>query len=53
MRLQETFVDEENINFVFEYLPGHDLFWVLSNENNLNLSFFCKIALDFCKKTTT
>jgi len=37
MRLQETFVDEENINFVFEYLPGHDLFWVLSNENNLNL----------------
>ena len=38
MRLEETFVDEDNVNFVFEYLPGHDLFWILSNENNLNLS---------------
>ena len=35
--LFETFTDEENINFVFEYLPGQDLFWILSNEHNLNL----------------
>ena len=37
MKLEETFVDAENINFVFEYLPGQDLFWVLQNEHNLNL----------------
>ena len=37
MKLEETFVDAENVNFVFEYLPGQDLFWVLSNEHNLNL----------------
>lgn len=35
--LLETFVDADNVNFVFEYLPGQDLFWVLSNEGNLNL----------------
>jgi len=29
MRLEDTFVDAENVNFVFEYLPGQDLFWVL------------------------
>jgi len=33
----ETFVDEENVNFVFEYLPGQDLYWVLVNENNLQM----------------
>jgi serine/threonine protein kinase len=38
VRLQETFVDEENVNFVFEYLPGQDLVWILSNEHNLFLS---------------
>ena len=35
--LLETFVDEENVNFVFEYLPGQDLYWVLINENNLQM----------------
>ena len=35
--LFETFVDEDNVNFVFEYLPGQDLYWVLINENNLQL----------------
>ena len=35
--LYQAFVDEENINFVFEYLPGQDLFWILGNENNLSL----------------
>jgi hypothetical protein len=35
--LLETFVDHENINYVFEYLPGQDLFWILTNEHNLNL----------------
>ena len=35
--LFQTFVDEENVNFVFEYLPGQDLFWILGNENSLSL----------------
>ena len=35
--LLETFVDHENINYVFEYLPGQDLFWILTNEHNLTL----------------
>lgn len=35
--LLETFVDDENVNFVFEYLPGQDLYWVLINENNLKM----------------
>ena len=38
MKLHETFVDADNINFVFEYLPGQDLFWILANENNLDFS---------------
>jgi len=37
MMLFETFTDAENVNFVFEYLPGQDLFWILQNEHNLNL----------------
>lgn len=42
MMLHETFMDEDNINFVFEYLPGQDLFWVLTNEHNLNLGKDCR-----------
>lgn len=37
VQLYETFTDEENINFVFEFLQGQDLFWVLQNEHNLFL----------------
>ena len=37
VRLQETFTDEDNVNFVFEYLPGQDLFWIHQNEHNLKL----------------
>lgn len=37
MMLYDTFVDADNVNFVFEYLPGQDLFWILSNEHNLKL----------------
>ncbi|CDW91165.1 camp dependent protein kinase a catalytic subunit [Stylonychia lemnae] len=35
--LEETFVDADSINFIFEYLPGADLFWVIQNEMNLFL----------------
>ena len=28
VKLEETFLDYDNINFVFEYLPGQDLFWI-------------------------
>jgi len=38
VHLVETFSDQINVNFVFEYLPGQDLFWVLNNEHNLKLS---------------
>lgn len=27
--LHETFADQESVNFVFEYLPGQDLYWVV------------------------
>lgn len=37
VELFETFIDHDNINFVFEYLPGQDLFWILNNEHNLAL----------------
>jgi hypothetical protein len=29
VRLEETFSDKENVNFIFEFLPGQDLYWVL------------------------
>ena len=38
VKLYDTFVDEKDICLVFEYLPGQDLFWVLTNEHNLQLS---------------
>lgn len=28
INLEATFVDQENVNFLFEYLPGQDLFWL-------------------------
>lgn len=37
VKLYETFTDENDICFVFEYLAGQDLFWLLSNEHNLCL----------------
>lgn len=37
MQLYETFTDAQNINFVFEFLQGPDLFWVLQNEHSLFL----------------
>ena len=37
VQLVETFTDRENVNFIFEYLPGQDLFWILQNEHNLAL----------------
>jgi serine/threonine protein kinase len=38
VEIVETFLDPINLCFLFEYLPGQDLFWVLKNENNLKLS---------------
>lgn len=37
VELEETFADLEAINFMFEFLPGQDLFWVIQNEMNLKL----------------
>jgi serine/threonine protein kinase len=33
--LENTFVDQDNINLVFEYLPGRDLYWLIKNQMNL------------------
>lgn len=38
MQLEETFSDPVNLNFMFEYLPGQDLHWVMNNEYSLKLS---------------
>jgi hypothetical protein len=35
--MEETFADLESINFIFEFCPGQDLFWVIQNEMNLAL----------------
>lgn len=37
VHLEETFIDQDSINFLFEYLPGADLYWVIQNEMNLFL----------------
>ena len=37
VHLEETFTDSEYMNFMLEYLPGQDLFWVMQNEMNLFL----------------
>ena len=37
VQLYETFTDDQYVCFVFEYLAGQDLFWVLQNEHNLAL----------------
>lgn len=37
VKLYDTFTDNQFVCFVFEYLAGQDLFWVLSNEHNLML----------------
>jgi len=28
-RMEETFADADSVNFIFEYCPGQDLFWVI------------------------
>lgn len=37
VKLYDTFTDSQSVCFVFEYLQGQDLFWVLQNEHNLKL----------------
>ena len=36
-RMEETFADQDSVNFIFEYCPGQDLFWLIQNEMNLFL----------------
>ena len=31
VKLEETFSDTKNVNYIFEYLPGQDLYWVMNN----------------------
>ena len=37
VKLEDTFSDYENVNFIFEYLPGQDLYWVIQNQMNMQL----------------
>ena len=37
VNLEQTFSDPENVNFIFEYLPGQDLYWLLQNQMILKL----------------
>jgi hypothetical protein len=37
VHLEATFTTPDSVNFVLEYLPGQDLFWMLQNEMNLFL----------------
>ena len=32
IQLRETFTEPESINFIFEYMPGQDLFHIIQNE---------------------
>ena len=36
-RMEESFADSDSVNFIFEYCPGQDLFWVIQNELNLKM----------------
>lgn len=35
VKLENTFTDSENINFVFEYLQGPDLYWLIQNQMHI------------------
>ena len=35
--LEDTFQDSDNVNFMFEYLPGQDLYWVIQNQMLMKL----------------
>jgi hypothetical protein len=36
--LENTFSDNDSVNFIFEYLPGQDLYWVIQNQMNMKLA---------------
>ncbi len=35
--LEETFADSKNVNYIFEFLPGQDLYWVINNQMHMKL----------------
>lgn len=37
VRLEETFSDAENLNFILEFLPGRSLHWVIQNQRHMQL----------------
>ena len=37
VRLHDTFSDADSINFIFEFLPGQDLYWVIQNQMVMQL----------------
>ena len=37
IKIQETFTEPESINFIFEFMPGQDLFHVIQNDLKIKL----------------
>jgi serine/threonine protein kinase len=44
--LENTFEDEDHVNFIFEYLPGQDLYWFIKNKLNMELSKTWKVTVE-------
>ena len=38
VRLVETFADADSVNYIFPFLPGKTLYWVLQNQYNMKLA---------------
>lgn len=38
IQLRETFTDRDSICFIFDYQPGQDIYWVINNQEHLQLS---------------
>lgn len=36
--LLETFSDKDSICFLFEYMPGQDVYWIINNQQHLTLA---------------
>ena len=49
IRLEETFMDKESINFIFEFMPGQDLYHAIQNELNMKSAIAGKKSKNWTK----
>ena len=49
IKLEETFMDKESINFIFEFMPGQDLYQAIQNELNRKIAISGKSSKDWTK----